>query len=134
MRNIILCSLLFIIFLSCKKDKVVRSLEKDLLGTWELYSTNDALGYMQYQLGLGYSIMYKKQGVFERRSRNLLVFKGSYSLTRKSDCLPRASDVYLTTDEPASVPNYAEVKNDTLYLSKSNCNGVNSVEAYRRIN
>lgn len=31
MRNVILGSLLFVTILSCKKDKVVRSLEKDFL-------------------------------------------------------------------------------------------------------
>ncbi|MBP6686671.1 MAG: hypothetical protein KA160_02335 [Lacibacter sp.] len=134
MKKTVRLFLLFPILLwSCKKDKGIRTLEKDLIGTWEMVSTDDHLGYRQYQLGRGYNTEYQTKNVVRRREGNILVFSGKYSLVRKADCQSRVSDIYLTTNESSSVPYYVEMKNDTLYMSKPNCNGVYSVSAYRRL-
>jgi hypothetical protein len=135
MKKTVLLFLLFpLLVWSCKKDKGIRSLEKDLLGIWEMVSTDDHLGYRKYQLGRGYKTEFQTKNVVRRREGNILVFTGKYSLTHKVDCQSRASDIYLTTNESSSVPYYVEMKNDTLYMSKSNCNGVYSVSAYHRLN
>lgn len=133
MKKFIFILLLGVSAFSCKKDKGIRSLEKDMEGTWELVSTADFSGYREYTTGSGNSIQFDSKNVFKRRVRFALTFQGTFSLAHKKDCEQRATDMLLTTSEPNSTPSYVELKDGTLFLSNSNCAGDVIIRGYKKI-
>src|SRR5690348_8585126 len=95
------CFLILTIFIfSCKKDNEMRSLKKEIVGTWEI---EKFIGYPftqpPYPPGNGQIIVIGDNGDFERRKHDTLVFKGHYSMRRKKDCYPGDKDIIFLTNE-----------------------------------
>lgn len=78
MEKLLLSCLLFFIF-SCKKDSEVRILTKNIVGTWEIQQFSGyPFTWPAYLPGNGQIIVIGKDGSFERRKHDTLVFRGNY--------------------------------------------------------
>lgn len=122
-------------FFSCKKDDQVNTLKKDIVGTWELerfvgYPFNQPL----LPPGNGRIIVLGEGGLFERKQHDTLVFRGTYSVTRKKDCHERNTDIIFSTNESSSGDyQYLEIDDGKLLLSTPNCFQDGGVAYYRRL-
>jgi hypothetical protein len=134
MRKILFVALLFSFF-SCKKDKEVKMLKQDIVGTWEL---KKVVGYPFNQQplppGNGRIIVLEKNGLFERKQHDTVTFRGSYSLRTKKDCHERNSDIIFATTESSSGDyQYIEILDGELLLSTPNCYQDGATAVFRRL-
>jgi len=128
----IFSALLILFILSCNKE--IRQTKKEITGTWEFetfsgYPFNNTL-----PPGKGRIIVIRKNGDFERRQHDTVVFKGSYTIKKKEDCLERDNDLLFSTSEDSyKITGYIEIVNEKLSISSSNCLADGGTVYYRRI-
>jgi hypothetical protein len=133
MRKTILLALLFTVC-SCKKDKDIKSLKKDIVGTWELEKVIGAFSQPVFPPGNGQLIVLGKGGLFERKQHDTLIFRGTYTIGTKKDCYERNGDMIFSTNENSSGNyRYIEISDGQLSLSTPNCYQDGAVADYRRI-
>ncbi len=130
MKNIFLCIIGIAILYSCKKDNVIQN---DIIGTWEYVSF---VGYPfntdPLPPGNGNIIVIRSNGVFERRSHDTTIFKGTYSIENRNDCQGDAKEPFFKTTDPNFVENVISVTHDSLLLSSSRCLADGGTVIYRR--
>lgn len=134
MKKIILC-VLIISFYSCKKDNELGTLKKDIAGTWEM---ERFVGYPFNQPvlppGNGQIVVLGEDGLYERKQHDTVVFHGSYSLRKKTDCYQRSTDITFSTNENSSgTYKYIEISDGRLLLSTPNCYQDGGSVYYRRL-
>lgn len=134
MRNIFFLALLFSLC-SCKKDNGVKTLKRDIVGTWEL---EKVVGYPfnqpPFPPGNGRIVVLGEDGSFERKQHDTLVFRGNYTVRTKKDCYERNTDIILSTDENSYGDyQYIETSDGKLSLSTPNCYQDGGTAYYRRL-
>jgi hypothetical protein len=119
---------------SCKKD-ISEDLRKDIQGKWEYVTfVGYPFTYPVLPAGNGRLLIFGKNGNFERRNFDTIIFKGNYFLSEKKDCSGNEKTVFIaTTDSSFSNNNSIAVKGDSLFLSTPNCYADGGTSIYRRI-
>ena len=133
MKQLLSTLLIFLLF-SCSKE--LKEAKSEISGTWEYEK------YVGYPFntpallpGNGKIIVIHKNGKFERKQHDTLLYSGSYKLEKKPDCHPNHNDIFFSSDEAAyGIAGYVEVTNDKLSISSSNCMADGGMLFYRRIN
>ena len=110
-------------------------MENEIVGTWEF---ERFIGYPFNQpilpAGNGRIIIIGKDGSFERKQRDTLLFKGKYSIQRKKDCYERSTEIIFSTNENSFGDyRYVETREGKLSLSTPNCYQDGGTSYYRRI-
>lgn len=122
--------LLIVLASSCRKDHFT----KDLRGTWELASAYTFGGPVPYPPGNGNLLILRKDKTFEQQQPGQATQQGYYTLESKEDCSPRTDKkmlvLHFSTYEQEA---YVEVKDNTLFLSTSNCIADGGTSTYRRL-
>lgn len=123
------------LFSSCKKDSELRSVEKEITGTWE-FEKFTGYPFTQQPLppGNGQLIIFGKNRSFERRKNDTLLFKGTFLLSKKRDCYESDTDVIFSTTESSNTYQYIKVTDGKLTLSTPNCYADGGIAYYRKIN
>ncbi|RYD82036.1 MAG: hypothetical protein EOP53_04775 [Sphingobacteriales bacterium] len=108
--------------LSCKKDHELNMLKENVIGTWEMHRYS---GYPFNQPpvlpGNGHIMVIGKDGSFERKLHDTLLYRGKYVLLKRKDCYKRVDDItFSTTDNPDSY-SYISMEGDRLVFSTPNC-------------
>ena len=86
-----------------------------------------------YPPGNGEIIFLGKDGRFERRKSNTVVFRGNFTLRRKEDCDGENKHVIYKTSE--SLTEFRiKIEDENLVLSTSACYADGGLAWYRRIN
>ena len=130
----LLSTLLVLLLFSCSKE--LKEAKNEIAGTWE-YERFVGFPFNSPPLppGNGNIIVIRKNGTFERKKHDTLLYSGSYKLEKKTDCYPGHTDIFFSSDEAAyMIEGYAEVTNDKLSISSSNCMLDGGILYYRRIN
>ena len=128
--------LLFIVllFFSCKKDNELKEFKSKIAGTWEYERTVSFINSPPAPLGNGKIIVITEEGIFERKSHDTLLFRGSYVLNKKDDCYPRTSTITFQTNEnTGGYINYIGIENGKLSFATPNCWADGGITYYRRI-
>ena len=134
MKKIMFLFLLAFVF-SCKKDNDVKTLNREIIGTWEL---EKFVGYPFNQPtlppGNGSIIVIAENSHFERKQHDTLVFTGNYSVLKKKDCHERNNDIVFSING-SSVEDYQyiEIVDGKLSLSTPNCYQDGGTAYYRRL-
>jgi len=128
--------LLIILLVSCAKDvEDFTEIKNEIAGAWE-YETYAGYPFNNTVLppGNGNIIVIHKNGTFERKQHDTLLFSGFYELERKKDCYQRSTDILFSSNVPLyTAGHYVEVKNEKLTLTTPNCMMDGGTAYYRRI-
>ncbi len=120
---------------SCKKQKGLRQLQKDIAGTWELaeysgYPFNQPV----YPPGNGNIIILDEYGGYIRMKHDTLVFNGSYRIEKKKDCYQRDNDMaFFTNENNSGTYQYVAMDSGRLTFSTPNCYMDGGTAYYRRL-
>jgi len=136
MKQSALTILLICILCACKKEKCTNDHYDKFSGSWEFeqYSGYPFTNNSILPPGNGQIIILRKDGTFERRKHDTLLFKGTYILQEKNDCLQPANRItHYTTSENTFNESYIQLQNNKLTLSTPNCYQDGGTEYYRRM-
>lgn len=131
----ILLLLLVSCFLSCKKEKAIRQLQKDIAGTWELarysgFTFNPPL----FPPGNGAIIVLDENGGFSRMKHDTVVFNGNYHIQQQKDCYESPLNMAFYTNENNSGGySYVALDSGRLSFSSPNCYVDGGCTYYRRL-
>lgn len=121
---------------SCTKDSEnFEQAKTEIAGTWEFEK------YVGYPFagpmlppGNGKIIVIHKDGKFERKQHDTLLFSGMYELERKKDCYQRSTEILFSSNDPLyNFKQYIEIKDEKLILGIPNCYQDAGFTYYRRI-
>lgn len=120
---------------SCEKYIEVSGVEKQIIGTWEY---EQYVGYPANEPPApahnGRIIVIGADGGFERRQHDSILFRGTYTMQNKRDCLDRSTDLIFSTNDPSTADaHYIDVAGGKLMLSSSNCLADGGTAYYRRL-
>jgi hypothetical protein len=119
---------------SCKKD-ITQDLRKYIQGKWEYVTfVGYPFNYPTLPAGNGRLLVFEKNGSFERRNFDTIIFKGYYFLSERQDCSGDQKTVFLTTTDTSFSNNTSiAVKGYSLFLSTPNCYADGGTTIFRRI-
>jgi hypothetical protein len=128
--------LLSIVFLaSCSKDKDFKKQSEKFAGEWEIEKFIGFPENQDYPAGNGEIIILKKDGTFESKQQNVVVFSGRFYLENKKDCGSLKNETFFSTnDSTYSWSSKIRVENNKLLLESSNCFADGGVSIYRKLN
>ena len=108
---------------SCKKEKAIRQLQKDIAGAWELAKYSGyPFNQLPYPPGNGNIIMLDENGGFTRMKHDTVLFRGNYHIDSKKDCYNSPHDKAFYTNETNSGNyNYIFIDSGRLVFSTPNC-------------
>lgn len=133
MKRYFLLLAIFTISFSCSKKNNI-AIRDQLIGTWELASSQSYVENRLHEPGNGNLKKFRKDGSYERWQANTIVHQGSYLLSIKKDCTAGNSDIILTTSENSNdIYYYITVTDNTLKIYTSNCIADGGSSTYRRI-
>jgi hypothetical protein len=126
--------LLILCLFSSRKYLEERDTRKDIAGKWELERNVTPWFDSVFASGNGGTLIFGKNGKYERRQGNALLFRGRYYLEYKKDCYSSKREMFLDTDENESFDNLkVEVTNGKLRVSTTSCLMDGGVAIYRRL-
>ncbi len=109
------------ILFSCKKEQT-SLLKTQISGKWHHLKTMALEGLSPLPNDSTKNIFIGSDGSFERRHKDSVVFKGTYSLREKKDCYGDENKfLFKTSDETGGIGSYIIIQNDTLSLRTPNC-------------
>jgi hypothetical protein len=131
MRRLLSVLLLSLICLnSCTKDKPAN----ELIGTWELESTSNMSGPVNYPAGNANHFIFYSNHKFESKAPGNPLKTGLYKVSKKKDCSPRASDdMLILHSDGFNSTQYIEIANGKLSISTSNCIADGGTAIYHKL-
>jgi hypothetical protein len=133
--NKIFILLLIVFVTSCSKDKDFSKQAKEFSGEWEIEKFIGFPDNQDYPAGNGEIIILKKDGSFERKEQNVVVFTGRFYLENKKDCGSSKKETFFSTnDSTYSWDSKIKIENNKLLLESSNCFADGGVSFYRKLN
>lgn len=134
MKKIIFFLTIVLIVSSCKKENL-SEYKDEISGEWEYIRSAALLGYTTpLPAGNGKIIVFEKNGLFERRSHDTVLFRGRYSLSKRKDCYGQEKYVFLNTNDNSFVNGYTiSMRDDSLLISTPNCYQDGGTGIYRRL-
>jgi hypothetical protein len=131
--KVIISLFLATLLLSCKKEEKSNSLYEPFSGIWE-YEKHIGMFTDSLPPGNGRIIDLGRNGSFESRQHDSIIFKGIYVIQEKGDCSPRAETVFFSTSDTAFVRDgYIALKNGRLTVTTSNCQVDGGTTFYRKV-
>ena len=122
-----------LIFFSCKKDDL--RINPEIYGIWE-FEHNAGYPFTNpvYPPGNGQIIVLSRNGRFERRQHDTVLFKGRFFLKEKEDCYLRERKIFFITNDPGYQPDMSiDIYAGKLALTTSNCYADGGISYYRRV-
>ena len=131
MKQLIAFALFIFLLSACKKDK---QLGQQFAGKWEFENFSGYPFNNNFQApGNGNIIVLSTDGSFERRKFDTVLFRGTYSVTEKKDCLSRTHNWYFSTSESNSTDRYIDFEGNRLTFSTPNCFQDGGTAYYRKL-
>jgi hypothetical protein len=119
---------------SCKKDRDVKDLKKEMVGTWELEFTSGMSGYIPQPAGNGQIIVLGPGGIFERKKNDTVLFSGNYTVGKKKDCYDTGNDIIFSTNETNNaLYHYIQITDGKLIFNLPTCYTDGQTISYRRL-
>ena len=131
-----ICAYILIVFIvSCSKDKETLKQPEEFSGEWEI---EKFIGYPQnhdYTAGNGEIIILRKNGKFERKQQNAIIFSGNFFLEHKNDCGATKKETFFSTNDSAYNWNSKiRIESNKLFLETSSCVADGGVSIYKKLN
>jgi hypothetical protein len=117
MKNIILCSLIALIIVSCGKINTPNTESEKIFGTWRfVYSSGGVSGAGNSSFDATDTYEYKENGTFSHRKDGQLIDQMSFSL-QLGTSITGQTDQLLIHYGAAGITQSFQIIDDTLYLS-----------------
>lgn len=137
MRNVFLFILFCASCFSCSKDQRLEDFKNQIFGKWEIekWVCVECLNPLtNYPAGNGNIMVLLKDGTFEKRLHDSVIFKGRFFITKSNECGNPDSDYAFSTNESSiSTPLFVQIQSGKLQLSTPSCYTDGATTIYRRI-